>query len=269
MCFAWPAAAHAPERVLFPSLDGAGNAPVVLSGDFLPAGVAPAPTIVMFHGCSGPFDRTGALNTRMRDYAELFNGLGWSVLIVDSLTPRYEKEICTQRIGRRRVTQANRRLDALGAIEYLASRPDVDAHRIGLVGWSNGGSTVLAATNLHHPDVAAAAIRPAFAIAFYPGCEVDARRGYRPSAPLLLLVGGADDWTPSAPCTKLARYAPEPQPQIETYAGAWHGFDSAAPVRVRRDVPNGVHPGQGVHVGGNAKAWSASRDRVVRFIAEH
>ena len=42
-----------------------------------------------------------------------------------------------------------------------------------------------------------------------------------------------------------------------------------APVRLRKDVPNGVNPGQGVHVGGNAAAWRASRDRVVRFLAEH
>ena len=92
----------------------------------------------------------------MRDYAALFNGLGLHVLVVDSLTPRYEKELCTQRIGKRRVTQTNRRLDALGAVAYLAGRSDVDAQRIGLIGWSNGASTVLAATNLRHPDVAAA-----------------------------------------------------------------------------------------------------------------
>ena len=205
----------------------------------------------------------------MREYAELFNGLGLHVLVVDSLTARYEKELCTQRIGKRRVTQANRRLDALGAIAYLADRADVDAKRIGLIGWSNGASTVLAATNLHHRDVAAARSQPAFAIAFYPGCEADLKRGYLPSAPLLMLVGQLDDWTPSAPCAALARAAVEPRPEIETYRGAWHGFDSAAPVRLRKDVPNGANPGQGVHVGGNAAAWRASRDRVVRFLAEH
>lgn len=263
--------ATAPERVSFPSLDGAGNAPVVLSGYFLvaPTAAASAPAIAMFHGCDGALDKRGELSRRMHDYAELFNGLGLHVLIVDSLTARYEKEICTQRVGKRRVTQANRRLDALGALEYLAGRADVDSRRIGVIGWSNGGSTVLAATNLHHRDVAAAAVKPAFAIAFYPGCEVDLKRGYAPSAPLLLLVGAADDWTAAAPCAALARAAAEPKPEIETYAGAWHGFDSASPVRVRKDVPNGTHPGQGVHVGGDAAAWRAARDRVVRFVAEH
>jgi dienelactone hydrolase len=278
---AWIGAASAAERVSFPSLDGPGNAPVVLIGYFFPAptppappastapAATPAPAIAMFHGCGGAYDRHGALTQRMHDYVDLFNGLGLHVLVVDSLTPRYEKELCTQRTGKRRVTQANRRLDALGAIEYLAQRADVDATRIGLIGWSNGGSTVLAATNLRHRDVAQETIKPAFAIAFYPGCEADLRRGYEPSTPLLLLVGQADDWTPSVPCVALARANVEPRPQIVVYPGASHGFDSDAPVRLRKDVPNGVNPGQGVHVGGNAAAWRASRDRVVRFVAEH
>ena len=122
--------------------------------------------------------------------------------MVDSLTPRYEVELCTQRSGSRRVTQSNRRLDALGAVAYLAERADVDPRRIGLVGWSNGGSTVLAATNLRHRDVAAALVQPAFAIAFYPGCEADLKRGYEAVAPLLMLVGQADDWTAAGtvPC---------------------------------------------------------------------
>ncbi len=261
--------AHAQERVSFPSFDGAGNAPVVLNGYFFAAAASPAPAIAMFHGCGGAYDKSGALSRRMREYAELFHGLGMHALVVDSLTPRYEKELCTQKNGKRRVTPANRRLDALGALAYLADRADVDAKRIGMIGWSNGGSTVLSASNLHHRDVAAAVVKPAFAIAFYPGCETDLKRGFSPSAPLLMLVGQLDDWTPPAPCIALAKSVSETPPEITVYPGAWHGFESDAPLRLRKDVPNGVNPGQGVHVGGNPAAWRASRDRVVRFLAEH
>ena len=260
--------AHAEERVAFPSLDGAANAPLVLTALWFPVGASPAPAVALFHGCGGAFDRRGQLNRRMREYAALFNRAGYHVLIVDSLTPRYETELCTQRIGARRVTQSNRRLDALGAVAYLAERSDVDAKKIGLVGWSNGGSTVLATTNLRHRDVATAQTQPAFAVAFYPGCEADAKRGYEAEAPLLMLVGQADDWTPPGPCRALAREASGPTPEIEAYAGAYHGFDSDAPVRVRKDVPNGVNPGQGVHVGGNGEAWRASQARLLKFLAE-
>lgn len=265
-----PTAAVAQERVSFPSLDGAGRAPVVLTGFFFAApGAARAPTVALFHGCGGAYDRQGGLGQRMRDYAALFNGRGMHALVVDSLTPRYEKELCTQRTGSRRVTIGHRRMDALGAVAYLAERQDVDPARIGLVGWSHGGSTVLAATNRRYRDVASAPLGPAFAIAFYPGCENELRRGYEPTVPLLMLLGELDDWTPAAPCRDLARLSGEPKPEVESYAGAWHGFDSAAPVRLRKDVPNGVRPGQGVHVGGHPAARQASRERVIRFLETH
>ncbi len=163
--------------------------------------------MALFHGCGGVVDRRGVLAKRYLDYAALLNRAGMHALVVDSLTPRYETELCTQRSGSRRVTQANRRLDAIGAVAYLAQRSDVDAKRIGLMGWSNGASTVLAATNLRHRDVAAAQVQPAFAIAFYPGCEAELRRGYEPAAPVLVLVGQLDDWTAPGPCRSLARRA--------------------------------------------------------------
>jgi dienelactone hydrolase len=262
------ASAQAEEHVSFPSLDGEASAPIVLTGLWFPAATSPAPAVALFHGCGGLYDRRRQLVKRMRDYAALFNAAGYHVLVVDSLTPRYETELCTQRAGKRRVTQANRRLDALGAVAYLAERPDVDAKKIGLVGWSNGGSTVLAATSLRHPDVVAALTQPAFAIAFYPDCAADLKRGYEPVAPLLMLTGQADDWTPAAPCRALARDSAEPKPEIEVYAGAYHDFDGDGPVRLRKDVPNGVSPGQGVHVGGNAAARRASRARLLKFLGE-
>jgi dienelactone hydrolase len=261
--------AQAEERVSFPSLDGEASAPVVLTAFWFKAPASPAPAVALLHGCSGIYDRHGELVKPLRDYAALFNGVGYNVLVVDSLTPRYETELCTQRSGKRRVTVANRRLDALGAVAYLADRSDVDAKRIGIVGWSNGGSTVLAATNLRHPDVAAALAKPAFAVAFYPACAVELKRGYEPVGPLLMLVGQADDWAPAAPCRALARAPAEPKPEIDVFAGAYHDFDTDMPVRLRKDVSNGVNPAQGVHVGGNVAARRASRERLLKFLAEH
>jgi dienelactone hydrolase len=256
--------------VEFDSLDQRNGRPVLLKAFWLPAPdlAGPRPAVALFHGCGGPYDRNGKLSRRLRDYAALLNQQGLHALVVDSLTPRGEHELCTQRIGARAVTQANRRLDALAALTWLALRNDVDDRRIGLLGWSNGGSTVLAATNLRQRDVAAHAVRPAFAIAFYPGCEAELKRGYEPGSRLLMLVGEADDWTPAAPCRSLVQSAAEPKPVIESYAGAYHGFDSTAPVRLRRDVPGGVNPGQGVHVGGEPQALKMSRERLLRFLAE-
>ena len=264
--------AHAQEQVEFDSLDTANGKPVRLLGHWFtaPNPKASAPALVLLHGCSGPYERGGRLGQRMRSFAALLNAQGAHALVLDSLTPRGEKELCTQKLSARRVTQANRRLDALAALAWLAQRSGVDPHRVGLLGWSNGGSTVLAALNMRHPAVAAASVKAAFAVAFYPGCEAELQRGFESSAPLLMLVGEADDWTPAAPCHQLAGAATGPmKPAIEGYAGAYHGFDSNAPVRLRNDVPEGVKPGQGVHVGGDPAAREASRQRLLQFLAQH
>ncbi len=52
------------------------------------------------------------------------------------------------------------------------------------------------------------------------------------------------------------------------YPGAHHGFDSRAPLKLRRDVPNGVRPGEGVHVGGEPDARRDSVKVVLDFLRE-
>jgi dienelactone hydrolase len=267
-----------PLAVRVPSTSDAVDLPGTWFAAPRPPGAPRAPALVLLHGCSGLADSRGRLAARYTELAGALNALGIHALAVDSLTPRGERELCTQRIGSRRVTQRERRRDALAALAWLAERDEVDPARIGLLGWSNGGSTVLAATNLNHAEVAAARRRPSLAVAFYPGCEAERARGYRPSAPLLMLLGEADDWTPAAPCKALAAAvtapaaadtAEAPRPQWEAYAGAYHGFDGAGAVRHRRDVPGGARPGAGVHVGGNPAAREAARERLVDFLRRH
>ena len=258
-------------QVEVPSLDRAGTSVVQMPGYWFRApAVGPAPALLLLHGCGGPYADAAPqrLSQRMREYAALLNDQGYHVLITDSLSPRGERELCTQRVGSRKVTQTQRRRDALGALQWLAAQPEVDAARLGLLGWSNGGSNVLAATNGRHPEVAAANVKAHFAAAFYPGCEDDLKRGYQATAPLLMLLGEADDWTPAAPCQALAALVGAPAVQVETYVGAYHGFDGTAALRLRRDVPNGVHPGQGVHQGGNPAAREASRECLLRFLRD-
>lgn len=261
--------AQAQQPVSVPSLESRGDQPIPLIAQwFAVEGAAPKPVIVMLHGCGGPYENRSKkqLSARTKDYAALFNQAGWHALMLDSLTPRGEKELCTQKTGTRAVTLRNRRLDALGALQWLAQRPEVDARRLVLLGWSNGGSTVLAASNLKNDAVRTAPIRPSALVAFYPGCETELKRGYAPSAPLLMLVGALDDWTPPQPCQALAQASAEPRPEIEVMAGAYHGFDGEAPLRLRTDVPNGVNPGQGVHVGGNPQARARSRVQLMAFL---
>lgn len=233
-------------------------------------GAGRRPAVLMLHGCGGMLDARGYPSERTRRYAEWLNAQGWHVLAMDSLTPRGETSLCTQRIGARRVTQTERRQDAWAALRWLATQPGVDALRTALLGWSNGGSTVLAATNLHHPEVQAlraapdAPPAPRVSVAFYPGCEADLKRGYQPLSPLVLMLGLADDWTPAQPCLDLAKGTANIT--VHAWAGAYHGFDGPPPVRLRTDVPNGAHPGQGVHVGGDPVASEESARKLIEHL---
>lgn len=261
-------AAAAPEQVRVPSLDKPKGTAVDLPGHWFPAPVdGPAPAVLALHGCGGLYDGRGRLAERYIELAARLNAMGVHMLATDSLQPRGERELCTQRTGQRKVTQLQRRRDALGGLQWLAAQPGVDAARLGLLGWSNGGSTALAASNQRHPEVAAAGVRPTLVVAFYPGCETELARGYQGVAPLLMLLGEADDWTPAEPCKTLAAAA-GPAVQWEAYAGAFHGFDGTGPVRLRRDVPNGTRPGQGVHVGGDPAARAAAALRLEQFVRD-
>ena len=267
----------APEPVRVASFDQTGGQPVVLDGVWLRAepgeGTGARPAVLLLHGCGGLYaGRAGAgsrpLDARFVDVAARLNALGVHVLALDAFTARGETELCTQKIGTRAVTQRHRRLDALGGLLWMAGQPGVDPARLGLVGWSNGGSTVLAATQGRRAEVREASHRASLAVAYYPGCETELKAGYEATAPLLLLVGAEDDWTPAAPCRELAAAARGAPVEIALYPGAYHGFDGTAPLRLRRDVPNGARPGQGVHAGAHAPSREASRERLIDFVKQ-
>jgi dienelactone hydrolase len=222
----------------------------------------------MLHGCGGAYDRRGNVNARHRMWGEYLAGLGYDALLVDSFTSRGVREICTQAASERFVREADRVGDAYAALAWLAAQPGVDANRVALLGWSHGGGVTLNA-------IARARPTPDFhaAVAFYPGCtsrNAHAER-FHPYAPLLVLIGESDDWTPAAPCKSLAQAVTsrgEPM-TIVTYPGTYHDFDNPAirQARVRKDVPNGVHPGQGVTTAPNEQAREDAKQRVAAFLA--
>jgi len=200
------------------------------------------------------------------------------VLFPDSFGSRDMREVCTIRIGDRTITAARRRLDALGALDYLAHRKDVNGDRVALVGWSHGGSAVLHAINVRDPEVAAFATTPnaptfRAAVAFYPGCSNHLKAGERwqPGVPTRIHVGELDDWTPAAPCVELGRAmaARGADFDVTAYPGSYHAFDApTGKVALRLDVPNGVHPGQGVTVGPNPAARATANVRVRAFLRD-
>jgi len=241
------------------------------------------PAVIALHGCGGMYSiRDGheqELAERMALRAQMYLREGYAVLFADSFRARGMREICTIKHGERTVTAAKRRLDALGALGYLAARPDIARDRIALVGWSHGGSAVLQAVNTRDAAVSGFFERPGAppffraAVALYPGCVTPLKAGdrYAPGAPTRVHIGLLDDWTPAATCAELgnAMAARDEDLLVTTYPDSYHAFDSpTGTVVVRTDVPNGVNPGRGVHVGPNPVARDAANASVRAFLRQ-
>ena len=246
----------AAQIVNFNSLDGTLLKALVFHPAAPANGQTSRGTVVALHGCGGLYatvgSRKGQLNARHQAMADLLVAEGYNVVFPDSLTPRGETELCTQKIGTRKIDQTERRADVLGTLAWVATQPWAQPGRIALMGWSHGGSAVLSSTDATRADVRAQSVKPAVAVAFYPGCAAALKSGYKPSAPLVLMLGEKDDWTPPGPCIALGQAV---EAEVNVYADSYHDFDNpVGEVRVRKDVPNGVNPGQGVHVGANPVA---------------
>ena len=254
----------------FSSLDGTQIKALVFHPASPADGQASRGTVVALHGCGGLYGTTGArkgrLNARHEAMADLLVAEGYSAVFPDSLTPRGETELCTQKIGSRKIDQTERRADVLGTLAWVATQPWAQPNRIALLGWSHGGSAVLSATDASRTDVRAQSVKPAVAVAFYPGCAAALKSGYKPSAPLVLMLGEKDDWTPPGPCVALGQAVGA---EVNVFADSYHDFDNpTGQVRLRKDVPNGVNPGQGVHVGANPVAREKAYARLKVLLAK-
>ncbi len=245
-------------------------AAVLLKGYWFPvAATQPRPAVLALHGCSGALDSKGGLNELQRRYAADLNGAQMHVLVLDSFNPRGVRSICEFPQDKRPVTLRDRRDDVAAALRWLAARPDVDATRLVLLGWSNGAQTVLAALDTSDPAVRARSVHPRATVANYPGCNQPLHnKNYRLQVPLLMQLGELDDWTAPGPCVALHQRlgGQAPRFELEVYPGSYHAFDSRNPVRVRGDVGS-TRSGKAT-VGGNAQAREASRVRLLSFLGE-
>jgi dienelactone hydrolase len=105
---------------------------------FGPDDDAPRPALLMFHGCGGQREQVAL-------YADAARTLGVRSFAVDSFAPRgwgrrwAQTFVCTGA----RFRGAERAGDVLAAVQGVAGRPDVDAERIMLLGWSHGSWAIM------------------------------------------------------------------------------------------------------------------------------
>jgi len=246
------------------------GAPLAIDATLVrPPGGGRFSAVVQLHGCGG-------LEEQSYRWARWFAGHGYVSLVVDSFGPRSVKGDC--RTGPDEPPVTARFDDAMGALRFLRSQPFVNGERVAAVGWSQGGVYAMSVVNgpslerARKRGVDLSAVGFAAAIGVYPG-GCTSLAGERVIRPLLILIGGADDWTPAVNCVRTveAMKGRGADVSIIVYPGAYHYFDvEGQPLEVLAEVENASKPsGYGATVSYQAAAATDSYRQIEAFLALH
>ena len=151
------------------------------------------------------------------------------------------------------VSEGDAAKDLVAAVTWLRSEPSVDKSRISAIGWAYGGGAILAALADHTEEQ----LGLSRAVVYYPLCR--AVRPWRVATPVLMLLAGDDQLTPSEACRAAVQKSATPETvKIVTYHGALHAFDV---VEIPAESRGPAGP-----MGYNAQAADAAWTEVQRFL---
>lgn len=216
-----------------------------------PMATAKNAAVVMMHGCSGVWSNgvvsadaqpaISKLSHIHRRWGENLARAGYVGLLVDSFTERNLTNECGN--GTAGLNEdVERPKDAFAGRQWLISSGEVAGNRVALVGWSNGGSAVLAAMDkTNEGAVGARPFQEAFS--FYPGCGLInefggdastlAKTTWLPYAPVTIHHGSIDPLYTVGRCTNRVNQAinlgadasTANAVSMQVYTGARHSFD--------------------------------------------
>lgn len=223
---------------------------------YIPKGKGPFPAVLMLHA-------SGGVEKVYYEWATKLKQNGYVIYIIDSFTPRGYKD--RKSIGWDKATAAQLS-DIAPAYHYLSTLPNVDASRIGLLGFSMGGYDTLRAMqksgegtipelNVLHFKAAAS---------FYGVCKLISPEA-KFKIPVKIFVGKKDDRATVSACETLVNRSKSNGESffITVYPNAQHGFDNPdfPPIKELTD-----EKGEKYHIGYNKKAQQdATRDLLAYF----
>lgn len=234
-----------------------------------PDGSGPFPALVLLHGCHG-------VSPQVYAWARWLADRGYVAFVVDSYGPRKEPADCKDDPSPNATPNTARFDDAIGALRYLQGQSFVIPERVASFGWSQGGQFAMSVINgptLERARARGVALPPvgfAAAVAMYPGgCQDYAKELV--VRPLLLLIGGSDDWTPPRYCREMAANVRGRGADVTLveYPGAYHYFDVVGRRKeVLKDIEQPYTRGAyGVTVAYDPAAAADAQRQVEAFLA--
>lgn len=196
--------------------------------EYFPADVRPAPTVLVAHSCSG-------VSTHETSWAKALNGWSYNAAVVDSFGGRGVHTVC----GRSHLVNERLRAADLVLVAEDVRRQPWHRGKIGAVGFSHGGGTMLALAERPRYQAWASDVldegepTPIDAVvSYYPGC-VSAGPPLHPDMPVMIHFAVKDDWTPPSQCgwsPGTQKFA-DPRYAVHAYPNARHTFDRFGPRR--------------------------------------
>jgi dienelactone hydrolase len=205
---------------------------------YLPAEAAPekpVPLMIILHGSGGTWGGRGARQ------AQFLNRHGIGALLIDTFRSRglTKKDKYIRRLMK--VNFPDQLADAFAALEALQSHPLVDGGRIGVMGYSMGGtSSILAAYESLAGASSKSKLRFALHVGFYAPCIIQPQNSKRTGAPIVGFWGELDKATPKSRSDKAFAEFKRQAGAVETrwFTGAAHGWNGLKPARFYPEVPN-------------------------------
>ena len=191
-----------------------------------------SPAVILAHGTGG------VSNEREHAWAKRLNSWGIAAFIVDSYTGRgINPPIYSD--NPRFTHVAAHLVDAYLALQLVSTHPKIDGTRVAVMGFSRGGEVAVNAVfeRFRAGALGVAPNRFAAYIPFYPYCNFRHASRSLATAPMLMLLGGADEMTEPEPCKHFAAWLKDQGVPVKVvvYPGAHHGFDRLRPVTLDRN----------------------------------
>ena len=222
----------------------------------------PVPAMVIAHGSGGVAERESW-------WADHLDDIGVAAFIVDSFTPRNIRDTSTDQT---QLSTAANVADAFAALKLLATHPKIDRQRIGVIGFSKGGQVALwTEFEPYRHAVIEDSTKFAAHVPLYPACNDWQVTTHLTGGPILMLLGGRDDYTPAAPCREYGQWFKSRGVDVDTivYENAYHDFDSIRPPVRARNVVTGRHCGMLVDLDRFAVTLRASGEDITRTVANY
>lgn len=223
---------------------------------------SPAPAVIIVHS-SGGVDSTGKF------YAKALNNAGIATLELDLWGARGLLGGTNDRPESPLETLP----DVFSALQYLAQQEEIDAERIGIIGFSWGGVLSLLTATEQYMAMTNAPYRFAGHVAHYPVCWLynfvpGFDFGNLTGAPVMIQTGALDDYDQPETCPLMVSNLAEADKDLvdlKVYQNAYHAWDRLEPELLVTDPISHLGQGGEVLLSPNKRLARKSRKKVVRF----